>query len=71
MHFFLAKPLDLRQDDAAAVSLRARSNLGQDIKFDLVCCQFALHYFFESAATLNNFAKVVVDSLKLGGRYIK
>ena len=66
----LVQALDLRQADAATVSLRARSNLGQDVKFDLVCCQLALHYFFESAATFENFARVVVDSLKPGGRWV-
>lgn len=36
-------------------------------KFDVVNCQFALHYFFKSKSTLDNFISNVTRSLKSGG----
>jgi mRNA (guanine-N7-)-methyltransferase len=39
-------------------------------KFDIVSCQFALHYFFESKEILNNFIKFVSESLKKNGLFI-
>nr|WRJ69522.1 mRNA capping enzyme [Oceanusvirus sp.] len=38
--------------------------------FDVVSCQFALHYFFESRATLEAFLDNVADNLSDGGVFI-
>jgi len=38
--------------------------------FDVVSCQFALHYFFENETTLQNFLTNVDKHLKPGGRFI-
>lgn len=38
--------------------------------FDLVTCQFAIHYFMESAETLATFAENVKSLLKPGGRFV-
>ena len=37
---------------------------------DCVSCMFAIHYFFESKATLDGFIKNVSDTLKVGGMFI-
>tara|TARA_B100001123_G_scaffold418902_1_gene523430 strand:+ start:70 stop:1056 length:987 start_codon:yes stop_codon:yes gene_type:complete len=39
-------------------------------KFDLVSCQMAIHYFFKSEETLDNFLYLVSQSLKSGGLFI-
>ena len=39
-------------------------------KFDMVSCQFAIHYFFESEDILDNFVKNVARFLKDGGYFI-
>lgn len=41
-----------------------------DSGFDVVSCQFALHYLFTDDTTLNNFCKNVDDLLKPGGYFI-
>ncbi len=38
--------------------------------FDVVSCQFAIHYFFESRDTLNGFLSNVSDNLRPGGIFI-
>ena len=38
--------------------------------FNIVSCQFALHYFFKSEETLRNVLKMVSDSLSVGGFFI-
>ena len=38
--------------------------------FDVVNCQFALHYFFKNETTLNNFCKNLDTVLKTGGHFI-
>ena len=38
--------------------------------FDVVSSQFAIHYFFESKKTLENFLQNVTDNLKKGGYFI-
>ena len=40
------------------------------LKFDLVSCQFAIHYMFGSEETLDNFCKNVNDVMKPGGYFI-
>lgn len=39
-------------------------------KFDVVNCQFALHYFFKDEGTLTTFCKNVDNLLKVGGHFI-
>lgn len=39
-------------------------------KFDVISCQFAVHYFFENDTTLDNFVKNVARFLKPGGYFI-
>jgi len=38
--------------------------------FHVSSCQFALHYFFESLATLNSFLKNLSECTKIGGYFI-
>lgn len=38
--------------------------------FNVSSCQFALHYFFESGATLNNFLRNLSENTKPGGYFI-
>jgi hypothetical protein len=38
--------------------------------FDLISCQFAIHYFFENDSILDNFVDNVSSTLKLGGYFI-
>lgn len=43
----------------------------QDIKvFDIVSCQFAIHYFFESEASFTSLIQTVSQSLKKDGKFI-
>lgn len=39
-------------------------------KFDLVVCQFAVHYFFENRVTLNAFVTNVASMIKDGGYFM-
>lgn len=39
-------------------------------EFDVVSCQFAVHYFFESEESLDMLCKNVSENLKPGGRFI-
>lgn len=39
-------------------------------KFDIVSCQFAIHYFFESMVTLNTFMTIVSNNIKKNGLFI-
>ena len=45
-------------------------NKVQHEKFDVVSCQFALHYFFENEKTLDTFCNNVNNLLKKGGYFI-
>ena len=38
--------------------------------FNVSSCQFAIHYFFESQNTLQNFARNVAECTKLGGYFV-
>ena len=38
--------------------------------FDIICCNFTLHHFFENEMTLNNFCQNINDTLKNGGYLI-
>jgi len=37
---------------------------------DCMSCMFAIHYFFETPATLKGFVKNIADNLKIGGYFI-
>ena len=55
--------------------LRRFYNLGNTSQegnngFDLVSCQFSIHYFFGNEIDLNGFLKNVSDNLKKGGKFI-
>jgi SAM-dependent methyltransferase len=39
-------------------------------KFDVISCQFAIHYFFENETIINKFVKNVSHFLKDGGHFI-
>mgnify|MGYP000421591550 CR=1 FL=1 len=43
--------------------------IGKD-GFDVVSCQFALHYFFENPEILHNFLQNVSENCKVGGYFI-
>jgi mRNA (guanine-N7-)-methyltransferase len=38
--------------------------------FDIVSCQFSLHYFFENKKMINNALKNISNALKIGGYFI-
>lgn len=38
--------------------------------FDVSSCQFALHYFFKTRETLENFVQNVIDCTKIGGYFV-
>ena len=38
--------------------------------FDMVSCQFAIHYFFENEAKLSTLIRTISDSLKRNGKFI-
>lgn len=39
-------------------------------KFDVISCQFAIHYFLENKKKFHQFVKNVSDNLKIGGYFI-
>jgi SAM-dependent methyltransferase len=47
-----------------------RANLRRGGAFDMVSCQFAVHYMWKDEATLRSFLKNVVSNLKVGGKFI-
>lgn len=46
------------------------ATLPQDVLFDLVSCQFALHYAFKNETALRGLLRNVADRLKVGGRFV-
>jgi SAM-dependent methyltransferase len=50
-------------------NLRSFQGFARD-GFDVVSCQFAVHYFFESTDTLQSFAKNVASFLRPGGYFV-
>lgn len=58
------------QDDSSKYDkgIQRFFNIAND-KFDLVTCQFAIHYFFESKDKLQQFCKNVNSLLKKGGYF--
>ena len=60
-------------DDITSSKLKKIYNLGNIKKgngFDVVSCQFSVHYFFKNTETLNMFLNNVSQSLNKGGRFI-
>mmetsp|Transcript_8331 Transcript_8331/g.25042 ORF Transcript_8331/g.25042 Transcript_8331/m.25042 type:complete len:266 (+) Transcript_8331:260-1057(+) len=44
--------------------------LGEDLAFDIVSCQFAMHYAFEDESRVRRLLENVTDKLKPGGFFI-
>ena len=57
--------LDLKKSDAPDVVYRNKQS-----KYDTICCQFAIHYFFENSEVLHNFLQNVSECTKIGGHFI-
>lgn len=53
-----------------ANKLKAEQELIAKYSFDVVSCQFALHYFFKTKDTVRQMIENVSDSLKKGGYFI-
>jgi mRNA (guanine-N7-)-methyltransferase len=49
--------------------LKIESKVG-DTKFNIISCQFAIHYFFQDEASLNNLLTIVSSRLQSGGIFI-
>ena len=58
-------PLDLTRSDAYQIVHK-----NQPDQFDVVCCQFGVHYFFRSEDTFNNFVKILDTNLRTGGNLV-
>jgi hypothetical protein len=56
---------DLCDRDAFRVILQNNAN-----KFDNVCCQFGVHYFFRSEETFDSLIQILDNSLKSDGHFI-
>jgi len=50
--------------------IRKKYNAVATSKFDLVSCQFSLHYYFKSEETLRNYLENISNSCKKGGYFI-
>ena len=50
--------------------IRQRYNKLALKKFDVLSCQFSLHYYFESVDTFNGFLSNIKDNVKRGGYFI-
>jgi SAM-dependent methyltransferase len=57
--------LDLTRDDGYEIIYKNTSK-----KFDVVCCQFGIHYFFESEKRIENIVKILETSLKNYGYFV-
>lgn len=49
--------------------IKTYKNIGKE-GFDIVSCQFAMHYFFNNLETLHQFIRNIVEGCKLGGHFI-
>jgi SAM-dependent methyltransferase len=58
--------LDLTRSDSWEVIVKNENNT----QFDVVCCQFGVHYFFESHDKLENIVRILENSLKIGGVFV-
>ena len=50
--------------------IRLKEYIPNKNNFDIVSCQFCLHYYFESENKLNNLIQNIKDNLKVGGYFI-
>jgi SAM-dependent methyltransferase len=57
--------LDLTRDDGYEIIYKNTSTM-----FDVVCCQFGIHYFFESEKRVENIVKILETSLKNSGYFV-
>lgn len=57
-------------DLSKSTSIKTVADITQNTKFDIVSCQFAVHYFFKNNETLNTILEIVSNSLKTGGIFI-
>jgi hypothetical protein len=57
--------LDLKKADAPDVVYRSKQS-----KYDTICCQFAIHYFFESKNSLENVFNILENCLNDNGHFI-
>ncbi len=57
--------LDLNKENADEIIYRDNEE-----KFKVVCCHFAMHYFYESDKTIKNFIKILDTNLENGGVFI-
>jgi SAM-dependent methyltransferase len=67
--------LDLTRDDGYEIIYKntctsSSVNCQEGTKFDVVCCQFGIHYFFESEKSVENIVKILETSLKNSGYFI-
>jgi len=51
-------------------ALESINKIDNNKLYDTISCQFALHYFAENTATLNNIFTLVSSKLKPGGKFI-
>jgi hypothetical protein len=58
-----------KSDDDIGKGVRKQYGIGKN-GFDVVSCQFAIHYFFENKLKLNNFLRNVSENCKVGGYFI-
>jgi mRNA (guanine-N7-)-methyltransferase len=52
------------------ISLSIINNIDNNKKYEIISCQFALHYFAENYETLFNIFKLISSKLKKGGIFI-
>ena len=50
--------------------LQRMYGLLKDNRFDVVSCQFSIHYFFENKVKLNGFLENISSNLNVGGKFI-
>lgn len=63
---FSVYPLDLSKE----LVFNHLQDVVVDTDFDIVSCQFAMHYFLESEETFRTFLRSVSENLKSGGKFI-
>ena len=50
--------------------LQRMYGLLKDNRFDVISCQFSIHYFFENKVKLNGFFENISSNLNVGGKFI-
>lgn len=58
-----------KSDDIIGKGVRKQYGIAKN-GFDVVSCQFAIHYFFENTEKLHNFLRNVSENCKVGGHFI-